>query len=137
MIDFSQIEILQGIPQNTVGSIFLAGMVAGFILTVVFLLLFNAGSEKRRSAVKQETPHDVIMAIKQRAAGGRAPISIFGFFGFILATIAIFIVVFAIVAVGRFLSEGVPNEEAFVPFVLRIFVFPLLDKYPALQNLIQ
>jgi hypothetical protein len=133
VIDLSQLEALKDIPQNIVISIFLAGFAAGFLVTIILLLMMKAGGNARMRS--SQTQHDVIMAIKRRAGEGRPPMSFFGFIKFILAVMLLLLGFLTLVAIGRYLTEGQSRGEAFIPFVLRIFVLPMAEQYPILQKL--
>jgi len=129
MIDFTGIE---SVPQNLILNIFLVGFFAGFLVTVVVILLFKSGGRRREQS--GETPHDIIMAIKRKANAESSPLSIMGIFSFLLAIIFLFALVTGIIVIGRYLTEGAPKEEAFVPFAIRIFLIPLMDKFPILRE---
>ena len=117
------------VPQNFAISIFLAGVFAGVIATVIFIKL--SGPSSRGGGGRDQTPHEIIMAIKKRASGGR-PISFFGAVGMFLLIIFLFIFVLGIMSIGRYFTEGKPNGEEFIPYFMRIFVFPLMERFPQL-----
>ena len=122
---------LQDIPLNLAGSIFLAGVALGVILTAAFFFLRSGGGV---GGGGEETSHEIIMAIKKRAAGRGERVTFFGAVGMIFFIIAFAVVLLAIVALGKYFVEGKPNGEEFIPYFLRIFVFPLQERFPFLQN---
>jgi hypothetical protein len=118
------------IPLNLAGSIFLAGLAVGCVAGIVVMMLFSGGGE--RKVRTQETPHDVIMAIKRRAMGQGRPLTFFSAVGFFLAVIFLFVCIFMIMAMGKYITEGRPNGEEFIPFFLKTFIFPLQERFPSL-----
>jgi hypothetical protein len=130
----SRIGPIKDIPQNIVISIFLAGVIIGFLAAVVIMMIISTGRERSGPAAL-ESPHDVIMEIKKRVKGRRAPGPVQCLI-YLVIFILLLVALFAIVAIGRYMSEGRPAGEEFIPFILRMFIFPLLDRFPALQGFI-
>jgi len=129
-MDHLNLKIIEGVPTDLALAIFLAGLVVGCIIGMVVMLIFRSGGKKRSRT--QETPHDVIMAIKRRAMGEGKPLTFFGAVGFFLAVIFLFVCIFMIMAMGKYMTEGRPNGEEFIPFFLKAFIFPLQERFPSL-----
>jgi hypothetical protein len=100
--------------------------------------LASAGRERGSSSSaqsKDETPHEVIMAIKKRVGAKKQPL-ILTLLVYLLIITLVALGIFFIVAIGKYISIGRPNGEEFVPFVLRMFILPLMERFPALQVLL-
>ena len=123
---------MQDIPFNLAGSIFLAGLAVGIIVAAALFLLRSSGGAGGER--EEGNPHEIIMAIKKRAAGRGEGLTFFGAIGMIFLIIALAIMLLGIVALGKYFAEGKPNGEQFIPYFLRIFVFPLQDRFPFLQT---
>lgn len=129
------LAILKGIPQNVILLIFSAGLFAGILVTLVLFGLSGREPSSASSRGKEESPSEIIRAIKKRAAGEEGGVGIGGLIGFLFFIFMIGCFCFAMVVIYKFIKEGQPAGETFIPYFLRVFFIPLSERYPILKGL--
>ncbi len=125
---------LQDVPFNLSASIFLAGLAVGVIITAAFFLMRGGASAKVRDEKEEDNPHEIIMAIKKRAEGRGKGLGFFGAIGLLLLMLALFVFLFALITLGKYYTQGLPNGEEFIPYFIRTVVLPLQERFPFLQG---